>query len=227
MTGNGTTLISLYIPSSKKISDVVNYLKQEKATSKNIKSDHVRHEVESNLDRVIQRLKYHKVGGMVLYSGNDSLYEVVGEFPWYYRCSKTFQIQILTNTLDSMTEVIGVISMDLVDCAFSISPNVTLSLKNITSGIPSKHRAGGQSSQRFKHLREEAKRNWFKRIADYARFYFMDSQRVERIIIHGESFTKREFLKSGVLEYRLQKIAELSDGCYAGEDGLYELRNNL
>lgn len=119
----------------------------------------------------------------------------------------------------------GIISMDLDDCAFALSSNPTYPLKVLTSGIPSKHRKGGQSSQRFKHLREEAKRNWFKRIADYAREYFLDGKRVEKIIIHGESFTKREFIKSNLLEYRLQKIVELSDGCYSGEDGLYECRN--
>jgi len=206
---------------------VVNYLKQEKATSKNIKSDHIRHEVEKNLDRIIQRLKHHNEGGLVLYSGNDSLYEVKGEFPWYYRCSKNFNLEIFGNSLDMGKNIIGVISMDLEKCAFSISPTLTTPLKEIQSGIPNKHRAGGQSSQRFKHLRDEAKRDWFKRIADYAREYFLDKPNLEKIIIHGESFTKREFLKSGLLEYRLQAKAELSDGCYAGEDGLYEYKNML
>ncbi len=117
--------------------------------------------------------------------------------------------------------------MDITECSFGYSSNQMTCLKTITSGIAPKHRAGGSSSQRFKHLREEAKRDWFKRIADYAREYFLDGKRVEKLIIHGESFTKREFIKANLLEYRLQKIVELSDGCYAGEDGLYELKNQL
>lgn len=205
---------------------MVNYLKQEKATSKNIKSDQTRHTVQENLDRIIGRLKQKRIGGFALFSGCDSLYEVETECPWYYRCSKNFNLEIFGNSLDMGKSIIGVISMDLDQCAFSISPTLTTPLKQIQSGIPSKHRKGGQSAKRFDHLRQEAKRNWFKRIAEYARKYFLDGRKVEKIIIHGESFTKREFIKSNLLEYRLQKIVELSDGCYAGEDGLYELNNH-
>lgn len=205
------------------VHDVVTYLKREKATAKNIKSDQTRHEVEKNLERCIQRLKHVDKGGFALFSGGEHLYEIEGEYPWYYRCSKMFQ----TNLIVLKTKkLVGIISMDLNDCAFALSSNPISSLKNLTSGIPSKHRAGGQSSQRFKHIREEAKRNWFKIIAAYAKVFFLDNKKVENIIIHGESFTKRDFLKSNLLEYRLQKISTLSDGCYAGEDGLYEYNNS-
>ena len=120
----------------------------------------------------------------------------------------------ITQDLNSNQKVIGCLSMDLTECSFAYMSNGIQILKTITSGIPSKHRAGGQSSQRFKHIREEAKRNWFKRIAEYTRDYFLDDN-MEKLIIHGESFTKRDFVKSNLLEYRLQKIVTLSDGCYA------------
>ena len=150
---------------------------------------------------------------------------VLDNIPWYYRCSKTFQtdlIQLISHPK------IAMIAMDLSEASFGYLQGERLFiLKSITSGIPNKHRDGGQSAKRFQHIREEAKHDWFKRIADYAREYFLDSQRVERLVIHGESFTKREFLKQDLLEYRLQNIATLSDGCYAGEDGLYECKNML
>lgn len=225
MIGRGTEFISIYIPKGK---NVIPYLKQEKSTAKNIKSDRIRHEVEKNLERCIQRLKNGDTG-FALFSGNNSLYEVEGDYPWYYRCSKNFNTQMIDSFLNSQDVIVGIVTLDAKESGFGIlkqNGHVEL-LKVITSGIPSKHSKGGQSSQRFKHLHEEAKHNFFKRVAEYTRYYFLDNGKVDRLIIHGESFTKREFIKSNLLEYRLQAKVELSDGCYAGEDGLYECSNML
>ena len=225
MKGRGTELISIYIPKGK---DVIPYLKQEKATAKNIKSDRVRHEVEKNLERCIQRLRNKSKKGISLFSGNNHLYEIEVECPWYYRCSKVFQTEMIDSSLNSSNKKLALISLDMKECGFGflgdMSPKL---LKVITSGIPSKHSKGGQSQLRFNHLHAEAKRDWFKRVAEYARYYFLDNGKVDRLIIHGESFTKREFIKANLLEYRLQRMVELSDGCYAGEDGLYECFNMM
>lgn len=224
MVGRGTELISLYVPKNKNINDVVRYLKQEQSTAKNIKSDQTRYNVERNLEMCIQRLKGINIGGFALFAGNNHLYEITTECPWYYRCEKTFQTNLIK--LDS-TPKIAIISMDIQEASFGLLDGDQISiLQTATSGIPSKHRKGGQSSQRFKHVREEAKHDWFKRIAEHAREYFLDKN-ISKLIIHGESFTKREFIKQNLLEYRLQKLVQLSDGCYAGEDGLYECKNMI
>lgn len=226
MVGRGTEFISLYIPKNKSVSDVTNYLKLEKATASNIKSDQVRHAVQENLERCIQRLRQIKSGGLALFSGNNHLYEmVIDNIPWYYRCSKIFQTDLI---ILEQTPKIAILAMDLSEACFGyLQGNRLFVLKSVTSGIPNKHRKGGFSANRFEHVRQEAKHDWFKRLADYAREYFLDNQSVEKLVIHGESFTKREFLKQNLLEYRLQNIAQLSDGCYAGEDGLYECKNML
>jgi peptide subunit release factor 1 (eRF1) len=42
------------------------------------------------------------------------------------------------------------------------------------------------------------------------------------------AFTKYDFVTGQYLEYRLQdKVTKLMDGCYAGEEGLYELKNRI
>lgn len=203
----------------------MSYLKQEKATSKNIKSDSVRHQVESNLERAIQILRQYKSGGFALFSGNGTCYVIYDDLiPWYYRCSKEFITNII-RTDDG--DLVGCISMDANDCGFGYINNGVKLLKTIESGIPQKHKKGGQSAKRFNHLRKEAKHEWFKRIAEYARLYFLDNKQVKTLIIHGESFTKSEFINGGYLEYRLQNISKVSDGCYAGHDGLFEANNNL
>jgi peptide chain release factor subunit 1 len=203
----------------------VNYLKQEKSTSKNIKSDATRHAVQDNLETAIQILRQNKSGGFALFVGRDRRYLVQCDtIPWYYRCDKVF-ITSLLQIEDK--DLVGCIAMDVSECAFGYLSNGVQFIKSIESGIQSKHRAGGQSSQRFKHLREEAKHNWFKRIAEYAREYFLDNKQVKYLVVHGESFTKAEFLDGDYLEYRLQKKATKSDGCYAGHDGLFEANNKI
>ncbi len=150
----------------------------------------------------------------------------MSNIPWYYRCSKQFQTQILGNLLDSTKEVLGILAMDIESCAFGYLVGTQLIvLKEITSGIAGKHSKGGQSQRRYERQREMFRNDYFNRIAGYAREYFLDNKRVTKCIIHGESFTKRLFLKENKLEYRLQNMAVISDGCYAGEDGLYEAMN--
>lgn len=187
----------------------------------------MRHAVETNLERCIQRLRNVNRGGLVLFSGNEHLYEMqMDDIPWYYRCSKQFQTSILSEFLDLTKEVTGVIAMDIDQCGFGyLVGSKLVSLKTITSGIASKHSKGGQSQRRYERQREMFRNDYFNRIADYAREYFLDNKRITKLIIHGESFTKRLFLKENKLEYRLQNMAQLSDGCYAGEDGLYEVMN--
>ncbi|MGH7901603.1 MAG: peptide chain release factor aRF-1, partial [Thermodesulfobacteriota bacterium] len=66
------------------------------------------------------------------------------------------------------------------------------------------------------------------RIADYARTYFLDNTQVKEIYILSPAFTKHDFMAGEYLEYRLQKkVTRLIDGCYAGEEGLYELFNRV
>ena len=199
------------------------------ATSKNIKSDHVRHAVEENLERCIQRLRNVNRGGLALFSGNEHLYEIRAEnIPWYYQCSRSFQTQILGGLLDSTKEVTGIIAMDIEQCAFGyLVGSQLVKLKEISSGIAGKHSKGGQSQRRYERQREMFRNDYFNRIAGYAREYFLDNKRVNKLVIHGESFTKKLFLKENYLEYRLQQQAITTDGCYAGEDGLYEVKNLL
>lgn len=203
----------------------MNYLKQEKSTSKNIKSDATRRAVQENLETAIQILRQNKSGGFALFVGQNHRYIIYSDMiPWYYRCDKIFITSLLQV---EEKDLIGCIAMDVSECAFGYLNNGVQLIKSIESGIQSKHRAGGQSSQRFKHLRAEAKHNWFKRIAEYAREYFLDNKQVKSLVIHGESFTKSEFLNGEYLEYRLQAISRKSDGCYAGHDGLFEANNKF
>ena len=74
--GQGTELISLYIPHEKRISDVVAYLRDEHGSAANIKSKSTRDNVQSALESIMSRLRYFKEppeNGMVLFTGAVSL----------------------------------------------------------------------------------------------------------------------------------------------------------
>lgn len=76
MSGNGTSLISLYIPAGGHIATYQTLVKQELATASNIKSKKVRHGVQSGLDMIRRKLKDYRTvpeNGLAIFAGiNES-----------------------------------------------------------------------------------------------------------------------------------------------------------
>ena len=60
LSGRGTELISLYVPPSRQISDVSNYLRSEYSQSSNIKSASTRKNVKAAISSILSRLKNFK-----------------------------------------------------------------------------------------------------------------------------------------------------------------------
>jgi peptide chain release factor subunit 1 len=243
--GRGTELISLYIPPNKRISDVISYLREEYSTASNIKSDQTRKNVQDALVKVMERLKYFDVSpenGLAVFCGaipqngpgseKMEIYVVVPPEPLnlnLYRCDDHFHVEHLEKTLMEK-EVYGLISIDVNEAALGLleGDNIKV-LSTYTSGIPGKHRAGGQSARRFERLREMAVHQYFDRIARHVNDQFLDSdlyQRLRGILVGGPGFTKHDFLKQADIDYRLRdKIIEVIDTNYAGEEGLREIVN--
>lgn len=72
MSGSGTSLVSLYIPSGSRIHDYNNLIKHELSTANNIKSKKVKNNVQSALKSIQQRLKLHKTvpeNGLAIFAG--------------------------------------------------------------------------------------------------------------------------------------------------------------
>ncbi len=241
--GRGTELISLYIPPNKRMSDVINYLRQEYATAENIKSDLTRKHVKDAITKVIERLKYYSQSpknGLVVFCGaipvsgpgteKMEIYVLEPPEPLYvnlYRCDDHFHTEFLEETLREK-EVYGLISIDVNEAAIGLLEGKRLViLGRYTSGIPGKHRAGGQSARRFERLREMAVHQYFDRVARHINQEFLKEDifnRLKGIIVGGPGFTKNEFIEESELDYRLKKkIIAIIDTNYSGEDGLREL----
>jgi len=238
--GRGTELVSLYVPPGRQISDVIAMLKDEWGTASNIKSNTTRKNVQDAIVRVIQRLKLFKTvpeNGLVIFCGaiphggpgSERLetYVVIPPEPIYiylYRCDAKFHLEYLMDILKEK-ETYGIMLVDSSEATFATLKGRRLEIvQEITSGIPGKHRAGGQSARRFERVREAQVLEFFKRIGRHADEIFLTFPDLKGVILGGPGPTKYDFEKGGHLDYRLkEKTIAVIDTAYTGEQGVKEI----
>lgn len=238
--GRGTELISLYVPPGRQVSEVVNMLRQEYGTASNIKSTTTRKNVQDAIVKVQQRLKLFKQipeNGLVIFCGavpqngpgseRIETYVIVPPEPikiYLYRCDSRFHIEPLLELLREH-EAYGIILVDASEATFALLKGRRLEiLQKITSGVPGKHRAGGQSARRFERLREMRLNEYYRRVGQHANELFLGMPDLKGIIIGGPGPTKHEFKKGDYLNYQLkQKILEVVDTAYVDEQGVKEI----
>ncbi len=237
--GRATELITVYIPTGYDINAVQRQLEAEKSTAKNIKSTSTRKNVSDSLDKIVRTLKEYKLTpsrGMVLFAGNISPIEGQSDVQIWeieppenikirlYRCDKEFVLE----PLESMTEVDEIYALLVMDRKeATIGQLVGKSIESIqkmSSGIPSKVRAGGQSSQRFHRITEGLTKDFYKRIANEMKKIFYDEPKLKGILVGGPIPTKDEFVEGKYLPTRLnEKIIGVKDQGDTSESGLHEL----
>ncbi len=238
--GRGTELISLYIPAGRPIADVMNMLREEYSTATNIKDRTTRHHVLDALTTIMQRLKYFRTtppNGLVIFAGyvsrgapgSEKMEVYVIEPPeklttYLYRCDSRFYTEILEEMVN-VNEVYGLVVIDRNEAAFGILKGKRVEvLEVITSGVPGKHSAGGQSQRRFDRIIEQLAHEFYKRVGEHMKKHFLNMPNLKGIIIGGPGPTKQEFYEGDYIHYMLKKkvIAVLDTG-YSGEEGIYEL----
>jgi peptide chain release factor subunit 1 len=241
-SGRGTELISLYIPAGRPLSEVAEVLRSEYSSASNIKDRTTRHHVLDALTAVMQRLKLFKTtppNGLVIFAGyvagdapGDEKLEVhVLEPPqklkvWLYRCDSRFYTEILEDMV-AVKEAYGLLVLDSGEAAFGVLRGKTLEVvKEIESGVPRKHRSGGQSARRFERIIEQLTHEFYKRVGEYANKIFLGIPDLKGVIVGGPGPAKEDFLKGDYLHYQLkEKVLGVFDVGYSGEAGIYELVN--
>jgi peptide chain release factor subunit 1 len=150
--------ITLAIPKGKQYKK---RLDQELSLAENIKSKQTRDQVKKGLAHLI---RFFQDGHVFLYDGDkDICWDY--EYPlndFIYFCGKEFVVPNITLggsymliTMDANEATIGVLKGN--------------SIKNLwteTSNVPRKHNKGGQSKARFQRGREEALKQWYKKVAN-------------------------------------------------------------
>jgi len=239
--GRGTELVTLYVPPGRQISEVTQMLKEEWGTASNIKSNTTRKNVQDAIVKVTQRLRLFRTvpdTGLVIFCGAipqngpgseriEGPYVVVPPEPigiYLYRCDDKFHIEYLMDLLKE-TETYGILLLDTSAATFATLRGSRMEIvEEITSGIPGKHRAGGQSARRFERLREMQVLDFFKRIGNHANEDFLSISDLKGIILGGAGPTKYDFDKGRYLDYRLkEKILAIVDTAYTGEQGIEEI----
>jgi len=237
--GKHTELISLYVPSTKQISDVASYLKNELSESQNIKSKTTKKNVLSAIESILSRLRNFKTlpeNGVVFFVGHKSIgsdqtsmiaFVIEPPMPFktfLYRCDSLFYLQPLKEMLTEK-EVYGLILIDRRECTIGILKGSRIDLlKYMTSQVPGKHGRGGQSQRRFERLTEIAAHEWFVKCGEKISEIFLSEDDIKGIFVGGPGPTKKYFVEEKYLQYTIQdKIVDMFDTGYTDEYGLREL----
>ena len=239
--GFHTELVSLYIPHDRKISDVTNHLKNEVSESQNIKSKLTRKNVLDSISSLMGQLKNIKEvpeNGLVMFSGaipqnntpgteKNELYIV--NLPdkvltFRYHCASEFLLWPLEEMLLTK-ETYGLLVVGRKEAAVGyLTGNHVEVVREFTSGVHGKHRAGGQSQKRFERQMEEAETRFYRRISDEVNKLFLGIEDLQGIFIGGPGPSKEKYVNDDSLDYRLRdKILDVVDLGYGGREGIRAL----
>jgi peptide chain release factor subunit 1 len=238
--GRGTELVSVYVPPGKQISDVLTMLRDEYGTASNIKSTTTRKNVMDAIVKVQQRLKLFKEPpekGLVIFCGaipqngpgSERIETYVIDPPepiniYLYRCDARFHTEYLQEMLREK-ETYGILLIDASDATLATLQGRRLEIvRRLTSGVPGKTRAGGQSARRYERLREMRLQEYFTRVGHHVDEAFLPIENLKGLILGGPGPTKYDFEKGDYLNYTLKdKIIDVIDTSYVEEQGVKEI----
>ncbi len=234
--GRHTELVTVMIPSETNIFTVVRQLESEASTAENIKSKATRTAVVASIEAILRELKKYKKtpeNGLALFAGNVSEREgsqdikVWAHEPFkplrvrLYRCDQVFLLDPLKEMLD-VEEIYALVVMDRKEATIGILEGKQIKvLRSLTSGVPGKVRAGGQSAQRFERITEGLAKEFFKRISEEMKIIFFEMPKLKGILVGGPIPTKEEFLRDSELVTKLKNLViAVKDLGYTDEHGL-------
>ena len=239
--GRHTELVSVYVPQGYDLGKIINHLEEEKGTATNIKSTSTRKNVIDALEKMTKHLRIYRrnpENGLAAFAGNVSEREGGQDFRVWsieppiplrtriYRCDKEFVLDLLREMMDTK-ESYGLVVVDRRDADIAyLRGKSIIPLLRTHSEVPGKTKAGGQSAQRFERLREGAKIEHFKKVAEYLKEQFLGNKNIKGIIVGGPGPTKYDFIDSGYITTEVRnKIIAIKDLSYTGDFGLQELVN--
>ncbi len=238
--GRGTELVTVYIPPDRQISDVVKHMREELSQSANIKSKQTKKNVQSAIEVIMQRMKLFQrppEKGLVLFvgmipkggPGTEKMETYMFEPPepvqtYIYHCDSAFFLKPLQEIIEDK-DVYGLAVIDRKEATIAILRGKRIDIvKNLTSGVPGKHKAGGQSQRRFDRLIELAAHEFLKRIGNHMNEAFLGVPDLKGVIIGGPGHTKEDFVDGDYLHHEIKNMLITTvDTSYTGEFGIREV----
>lgn len=237
--GRHTELVTVLIPSGANIYTTADQISAEQSTADNIKSKTVRKNVSDALDMIGRELKKYKQtppNGMAIFCGNISEKEGQDDIKLWiieppiplrtrtYRCDQVFVIEPLKE-MTEVQEVYGLVVMDRKEATIGVLEGKQIKMiRKMSSGVPGKVRAGGQSAQRFERITEGLAKEFFRRITESMKEIFFDMPKLKGILVGGPVPTKEEFLEQGQLVTKLKDmVIGVKDIGNTDESGLTDL----
>lgn len=234
-----TELITVYIPPGTELAKVIGQLKEEQGTASNIKSTATRKNVQTALERMVQHLRLFKSvpeHGLAVFSGNTSekegrdnfeIFSIIPPMPVRirtYLCEQKFFLDPLYEMVEAV-DVYGLVVVERGGAAIGLLKGTHIDyVQDIKSIVPGKFRAGGQSSVRFAHVRENLTNDFYKEVGEVANGVFSATKNLKGIIIGGPGPSKEEFERGEFLTREMQKkVLGVKDIGTDGEAGLREL----
>jgi len=234
--GNGTELISLYIPAGYPLTEVTNKLRAEYGQAGNIKSKTTRSNVQDAIDKIINHLKYYRKtpnNGLAIFCGNISkdpgkvnieLFAIEPLFPLnvsIYRCDSEFLLDPLLEQ-GKVKDKYGLVTIDGKEATIAVlEGNTTRILKRLTTVGPSKSTKGGSSAARYQRFVEELIEDYYKRVGESMDETLLPAG-IKKVIVGGPGPVKENFLKMKPFNYQFQILAVLDTG-YVDDYGIQEL----
>jgi peptide chain release factor subunit 1 len=143
---------------------------------------------------------------------------------YYYRCEHRFMLEPLYELLRA-EDAFGILVIDSKAATFAMLKGKRADIvKDITSGVAGKTRAGGQSARRYERLRQMHLNEYFTRVGKYMTEIYLDAPDLKGIIVGGPGPTKEDFLKGNYLHYEIKdKVLTTVDTGYTGREGVKEV----
>jgi peptide chain release factor subunit 1 len=240
--GNHTELITIYVPPGKQISDALGLLREEYGTASNIKSNVTRKNVLDAIVKAQQKLKLFKdpgEKGLVIFCGalpqegagpgteRMESWVIIPPEPiriFFYRCDSRFHTEHLQEMLREK-ETYGILLIDATGATVATLTGKHLTIvREMTSGVAGKTRAGGQSARRYERLRDMQLNEYFTRVGGHANEILLPIDNLKGVILGGPGPTKYDFQKGDYLNYQLKnKILDVIDTAYVEEQGVKEV----
>lgn len=237
--GRHTELITVYLPPGQDLNKTISTLQDEQGTATNIKDKNTSKSVISALERMIRTLKSMEKlpeNGLAIFSGNISDRDNIDNFQVFtidppepiplklYRCEQRFILEPLEE-MDANETTYALVAIDKGEATVGLLVGSSIKVvKNMTSTVPGKFKAGGQSAQRFARIREGAAVEFYKRVADVLVQEFTFMKNLKGIIVGGPGTTKNNFVDGNYINDDIKKkIIGILDITYTSPFGLKEL----